>query len=120
MRTGATNQQLKMLIDELRSESYAKKIPLWKRVAKDLEKSTRQRRVVNLSKINRFSENGETIIVPGKVLASGDITKTVTVVAYQFSKGAREKIGKAQGKAMEMRELLRQGDPKGKRLKIIA
>ena len=118
MRTGPTNQQLKTLIDELRSESYAKKIPLLGRIAKDLAKPTRQRRTVNLSKINRFCQNGETIVVPGKVLAGGELNKEVTIVAYQFSKEALEKILKAKSKAVDMRDLVKQ-ETKGKRVKII-
>ena len=78
-----------------------------------------QRRVVNLSKINRFSENGETIIVPGKVLAGGELKKEIVIAAYQFSKEAREKIGKANARAVDIRELLLQGETKGKRLRII-
>ncbi|MDP7115849.1 MAG: 50S ribosomal protein L18e, partial [Candidatus Woesearchaeota archaeon] len=70
-RTGATNDGMKTLIVELLKKASTDKIPLWKRVASDLSKPTRQRRIVNLSRINRFTKENETIVVPGKVLGDG-------------------------------------------------
>ena len=68
-RTGPQNLQLQQLLVELKAKSLDCK--LWKRIAQDLSKSTRQRRIVNLYKINKFSKDGETILVPGKVLSVG-------------------------------------------------
>ncbi len=106
MRTGPTNPQLKILIEELKSRSYKEKGKLWGRLAEDLEKPSRQRRTVNLSKINRFAKDGETIVVPGKVLAAGELDRGVTVAAWQYSGNAKEKIEKANGKALLITDLL--------------
>ena len=95
MKTGPQNQKLQTLIEDLRSTSFEKNIPFWKRIAADLSKSTRNRRAVNLSRINRFTKDGETIIVPGKVLATGELDHKVTIAAWQFSGQAKEKIEKA-------------------------
>ena len=85
---------------------------------KDLKKSSRQRRVVNIYKINRYAKEGETIVVPGKVLSVGDMEKKVDVAAINFSNGAKEKIVNANGKAMSLRELL-QSNPEGKKVRIL-
>ena len=47
----------------------------------------------------------------------GDLTKKITVAAYQFSESAEEKINKV-GKAISIRELMKE-NPKGKRIRII-
>ena len=90
--TGPSNQQLKTLIQELKKKAIIDSSPFWKRIAVDLERPTRNRRAVNLSRLNRFTKENETVIVPGKVLASGDMNHKITVVAYAFSDGAMEKL----------------------------
>ena len=117
-RTGPTNNHLRELISRLKELSAKQKAPIWKRIAEDLEASTRDRRVVNLSRINRFSKDNDLIVVPGKVLSSGNLDKKVTVAAWDFSEMAKKKIKDANSKAMAIEELL-DNNPKGKGVKII-
>ena len=117
MRTGTTNPLLRGLIQELRKKAQEHGANIWKRIAEDLEKPSRQRRIVNLYKINKFTKENETVVVPGKVLAVGDIDHAVTVAAFNFSGAAQEKINK-MGKAMPIGDLI-QEDPKGKRIRIL-
>ena len=116
-RTGPTNQHLKNLVDELRDLASKQNAKIWYRIANDLEKSTRQRRVVNLSRINRFVKDNESIIVPGKVLGSGILEHKVTVAAFNFSKSAVDKI-KKNGSCLSIKELIEK-NPKGKGVRII-
>ncbi|MFH1511032.1 MAG: 50S ribosomal protein L18e [Candidatus Woesearchaeota archaeon] len=118
MRTGPTNQELQALIAELRKLSYKEKADIWKRVAVDLAKPARQRRAINLSRINRYSSKDETVVVPGKVLASGVLDHPVSIAAFSFSGAARETIAKSKGAAITIAELLKQ-NPKGKNVRII-
>ena len=67
-------------------------------LAKHLSKSSRNKKPVNVTKIARF----ETVVVPGKVLGSGDISKPVTVYALSFSGDARKKITAAGGKCLPL------------------
>ncbi len=90
----------------------------WNRIASDLEKPTRQRRAVNLSKINRFTKENEIIVVPGKVLSSGELNHKLTIAAWQFSQKALEKINKKNAKAMTIQELMKT-NIKEKRVRII-
>jgi large subunit ribosomal protein L18e len=112
------NQQLQTLIRELKTASIEHKAPLWKRLASELEGPTAKRRVVNLSKINKYSKDNEIVIVPGKVLSMGDITKKVTIAAYNFSSGALIKINASGAKAVSLNEILKK-DPKGAKVRII-
>ncbi len=109
MRTGPTNINLQSLIGELRKKAYADNIPLFERIADDLEKPTRQRRQVNLSKISRYAREGELIVVPGKVLATGELSQSVTIAAWKFSGHALDKITKANAKAITISELVKNG-----------
>jgi len=113
-KKGTTNLNLKKVIDDLKKS----KTPLWKRVAKDLSKARRQRISVNLSRINRNSKEGDTIVVPGKVLGDGELKHKLTIAAYWFSSKAENKIKEAGSKAILIPELFR-NNPKGKGVKLL-
>lgn len=113
------NQQLQSLIVELKKTSIEKDVKLWKRIASELEGPTNKRRAVNLSKIDRYAKANETVIVPGKVLSMGDLSKKVTIAAYNFSNTAREKINSSGSKAITIYDLLK-NNPKANRVRIIA
>ena len=117
MRTGPSNPHLIGLINELKKKALEQKVNLWRRIAEDLEKSSRQRRIVNLYKINKYTDKNETVIVPGKVLSIGELDHHVTVAAFCFSGSALDKINKS-GKAMTIKELM-QEDIKGKKIRIM-
>ena len=91
---------------------------LWKRVAKDLAKTSQNKRVVNISRINRFSEQNELIVVPGKVLGAGRMDHAVTVGAFAFSDSAKKAIEESKGKAVPITELAKQA-PKGTGVKLL-
>ena len=115
MRT--TNPHMERLVRELKKASIDNGVGIWKRVAEDLEKSNRNRRIVNVYSIERNSKEGETVVVPGKVLGTGEISKKVTVAAYNFSDSAYKKI-KENGEALSLMELVKK-NPKGKDVRII-
>ena len=109
---------LQNLIHELKKRSNEQSISLWKRVASDLERPTRQRRIVNLSSISRHTKENEVIVVPGKVLGAGDLEHKLTISAFQFSNGAKEKIKKAGSKIIPLLELSKE-NPSGKGIRIM-
>jgi large subunit ribosomal protein L18e len=118
MRTGSTNPQLQSLIVELKQKSSQEKVNLWNRIACDLEKPTRSKCVVNLSRLNRYTRPDEIVIVPGKVLAAGDLDHKLTVSAFSFSGSAKEKIVAAKGSCISIIEMM-QKNPKGKNIRIM-
>ncbi len=117
-RTGPTNVELRSLIDELREKSREDKVNLWKRVAVDLERPSRIRRAVNLFRINRFTKEDEIALIPGKVLANGELDRKITIAAFNFSRSALDKINKSGSKAITIKELMK-NSPKGKKIRII-
>jgi len=74
--------------------------------------------VVNVYKIDKYARDGETILVPGKVLSVGNLNKKVDVAALTFSAEAKEKINQAQGRALSITELFKQ-NPDGKKVRIL-
>jgi large subunit ribosomal protein L18e len=117
-RTGPTNPYLRKLIEDLKSKSIELNAPIWRTVAEKLEKPRRQRVAVNLSRIDRYTEKNEVVIVPGVVLGSGRISKPVSIAAWRFSKQAEEKIEKAKGECLSIQQLARK-NPKGSGVKIV-
>ena len=116
-RTGTTSLVLDNLIIDLRKLSVKEKVNLWKRVAFDLSKPRRQRREVDITRIDSFTKDGEIALVPGKVLSNGSLSKKVTVAAFKFSDSAKVKVN-SKGKAISIRELMKD-NPKGKKVRII-
>ena len=105
------------LIVELKKLAITEKVKLWKRIASELERPTRNMRVVNISKLDKVTKEGELIIVPGKVLSSGELSHKLDVAAFSFSETAKEKISK-NGKVMALPELMKK-NPKAKGIRII-
>ncbi len=117
-RTGPTNYVWRKTIRLLRKYARQHKAPVWRYVAELLERPSRRRVIVNVSKINRYAKSGEIVVVPGKVLGAGIIEKPVTVAAMAFSASAVEKIKAAGGKVMHILDLLNE-NPRGSGVRII-
>jgi len=113
-RTGPTNIHLRKLITQL----HKQKALIWQRVGNELARSTRQRRAVNLSRINRCTKAGDVVLVPGKVLSGGSLGHKLTIAAWQVSVGAAKKIEAAGGQILTIQELLAKS-PRGSKIKLI-
>jgi large subunit ribosomal protein L18e len=117
MKNIQKNERLMELLQLLKKTAIENDAAVWKRVASDLEKPTRQRRVLNIYKLDKYCQDNDVIVVPGKVLGTGDLNKKVTVAAYTFSSQAVDKIN-AKGKALTIKELIEK-NPQGKKIKLM-
>jgi large subunit ribosomal protein L18e len=115
--TSNKNPVLSSLIRELKKMSIEQNVPCWKAIALELERSAINKRVVNIARINKYAKDNETIVVPGKVLSSGELEKKLTVCAYQFSSEAQKKINR-NGKAVLLSEFMK-NNPKVSNIRII-
>ncbi len=116
--TNATNPELIQLIRFLKKQSREKDAGIWHDVAEYLSKPSRQAVTVNLSRINRHTEKGSTVVVPGKILATGTLNHSVTVAAFSASAKAQEKLKAAKAKYVSIPELVEK-NPTGSNVKII-
>ncbi len=107
---------LKEMIEKLEEIGREEKVPLWRALAEKLNRPKRIGYEVNLFKLEKHAKGKETIVVPGSVLGTGNITKPVTVAALRFSKSAEEKIGKAGGKCMDIEKFIEEKKTKGVRI----
>jgi len=69
-------------------------------------------------KLSKYTKDGETVVVPGKVLGDGELDHRINIAAYKFSEKAKKKIEKTGGKMMSINELMKK-NPKGSNLKLI-
>lgn len=117
-KRGTTNPNLIELIRLLRKASNQYKAGIWRAIADYISRPRGRRVAVNLSRLNRYTREGDIVVVPGKVLGAGILDHTVTVAALSFSKQAKEKILMAKGKCISIQELI-ELNPKGSNVKII-
>jgi large subunit ribosomal protein L18e len=116
--TKSTNPELIQLIRFLKKQSREKDARLWRDLAKHLAKTRQNRAAVNLSRINRYTQKSDTVVVPGKILGSGAIDHAVTVAAFNASDKAKEKLAAAKANYISIPELVEK-NPKGSNVKII-
>ena len=112
-----TNPRLNSLIADLKSTARDSGSDVWEDVAERLEKPRRTHAEVNLGRIERYAQEDETVVVPGKVLGSGVLSKEVTVAAVDFSGTAQTKIDQV-GETMKLEQILEQ-NPDGVNVRVI-
>ncbi|MEL9997801.1 MAG: 50S ribosomal protein L18e [Sulfolobales archaeon] len=117
-RTGPTNINLRLLIKELNKYAKDYNAPIWSYVAEILSRPARKRVVVNLSKLNRYVNDGDVVVVPGKVLGGGNLTKKITLATVSISLTALEKVRESGSRVIHIRDLVKEY-PKGSGVKVI-
>jgi large subunit ribosomal protein L18e len=108
-----TNPVLLNTIELLQEQNAS----VWNEVAENLGKVNRRRPEVNLSDIERNTEDGDTVVVPGKVLGSGRLTKDVEVAAFKASNSAKNHINE-NGEFKFIEDLVDE-NPEGSDVKVI-
>ncbi|MGC8582306.1 MAG: 50S ribosomal protein L18e [Thermoproteus sp.] len=116
--TGPTNIQLRMLIRFLRKAAKSNEAPIWAYVADLLARPRRQRVAVGLGKLNRVVNDGDVVVIPGKLLGNGKLQKRVTVAALAASRSAAEAVVKSGGRLVPIPNLVKE-NPKGTNVKIV-
>jgi large subunit ribosomal protein L18e len=94
------------------------KNPAWFKFAKLFSESTRKHSSVNLGQIDAQTSMGDTIIVPGRVLGVGEITKKVRICSFGISKEARENLKKTRSEWIHVLDEIKK-NPKAEGLKVI-
>src|SRR6056297_153046 len=112
-----TNPRLSSLIADLKSAARNSGGAVWGDVAERLQKPRRTHAEVNLGRIERYAQEDEIVIVPGKVLGSGVLQKDITVAAVDFSGTAEKKIDQV-GQAVSLETAVEE-NPDGSEVRII-
>jgi len=113
------NPVLLHTLHELRVAARSHHAAIWDAIADRLERARHRTSPVNLGHLERLVDADSTVVIPGKLLAAGSLTKPITVAAFAYSAEAREKIHTAGGKALTISELVK-SHPNGKGVRIFA
>ena len=96
----------------------AKRAKNWNKVAQIVSGSRRKYSNVNIGRIEKESNEGEVIIIPGKVLGNGNLTKRIKICALYFSTSAIKKIKSGKGEAIKLLEEIKL-NPDAEGIKIL-
>lgn len=66
-----------------------------------------------MNRIAQLTKEGDTVVFPGKVLGTGNISHKITLCSFSISNSAAEKIISSGGKIITYTELIEQ-NPTGK------
>lgn len=94
------------------------KAPIWRALEAELSGPRANRREINVGTLAEITRSGEVLVVPGKVLGTGNLGHKLTVCAYSVSEGAAMKIISAGGKVVNFDDLVKK-HPDGKGVRII-
>jgi len=103
------------LVETIRA---AKKNQAWLEVAGILSGPRRNRIDFNLNQLDKETKEGEGVIIPGKVLSQGEVSKKMKIVALGFSEKAREKLLSAKCEVSDMLEEIKK-NPDAKGLRVL-
>ncbi len=97
---------------------HAKKNSKWLKVGHLISTPRRKQSDINLNEIDKIAKDNETIIIPGKVLGNGEVSKKIRIVALYFSASALEKLKKSKVESTNILEEIKK-NPEAKNIRII-
>ncbi len=112
------NPELVRTLIELRVAAKKNDAPVWGAVAERLARARHPRSPINVAHLERLTKPNETVVVAGKVLAEGRLTKPLVVGAFDYSSAARAKIQSAGGQALSLPQLL-ESHPDGTGVRLL-
>ena len=113
-----TNQVVIQMAKELRGASKKNNAPIWLKLAELALKPSRSRRVINLGQLDKFVNDNDVVVVPGKVLGTGNISHKITLCSFSISTTGAKKVTQSGGKLVDFTHLIK-NHPTGKGVKII-
>lgn len=113
-----TNQIVIQMVKTLRGASKKNNAPIWERLADLALKPTRAKRTINLGQLDKFVSDNDVIIVPGKVLGTGNLSHKITLCSFSISTTGAKKITQSGGKISDISQIIKD-HPTGKGVKII-
>ena len=106
------------LAKELKNAAKNNDAPIWMKLSKSALKSNSNQKTINLKKINENSDDGNAVIIPGKVLGTGIISHKIVLSSFSISNSAAKKIKDSGGEIIKFSEMIEKF-PTGKGVKII-
>jgi large subunit ribosomal protein L18e len=105
-------------ISSLQNAFKTNKSPIWRALEEELAGPRANRREINVMRLAEITKADEVVVVPGKVLGSGNLGHKLTVCAFSISETAAKKIVGSGGKVLTFDDLIN-NHPDGKGVRII-
>jgi len=102
----------------LRQAFKKNKAPIWRALEEELAGPRANRREINVRRLAEITKADEVVVIPGKVLGTGDLGHKLTVCAFSMSENAAKKIINTGGKVVTFEDLIKK-HPDGKGVRII-
>ncbi len=96
----------------------AKNQKAWMKIAQLVSGSRKKYPSVNLDRISKESENGDIIVIPGKILGNGNLDKKIKICALYFSDSATQKIKESKSEMVKIIDEIK-NNPSANGVKII-
>jgi len=101
------------MANDLRKASTKNDAPIWGKLAEYALKTSQARRDINLNRINQLTKENDTVVFPGKVLGTGNVSHKITLCSFSISNSAATKVLEKGGKLISYTDLITQ-NPTGK------
>lgn len=98
--------------------SLALKNTAWEKIATLVSGPARKYSSVNLDQIDKETKLADTVVIVGKVLSKGTLSKKVRICALSFSEAALEKIKESKSEAVSIADEIKK-NPKYQGVKLI-
>ena len=108
-----TNLVVLRMASDLKKASNKNDAPIWAKLAEYALKPSIARRDINLNRIAQLTKDNDTVVFPGKVLGTGDISHKITLYSFSISDSAANKIIEKGGKLINYSKLIEE-NPTGK------
>jgi len=102
----------------LRSAFKKTKVPIWRALEAELAGPSANRREINVRRLAKVTKDGEVVVIPGKILGTGNLGHKLTVCAFSISESAAKKVTESGGKIVTFEDLIKK-HPDGKGVRII-
>ena len=96
----------------------SKKLKSWREIANMVSGPRRRQASLNLSQIDKETKEGDTVIIPGKVLSGGKVSKKIRIAALYFSKSAEKKLKEKKCEVVKIKDEIKI-NPGAKGLKVL-
>jgi large subunit ribosomal protein L18e len=96
----------------------AKKNKAWMKTAEILAGPRKNRMNFNLEELDKIVQEGEHVLIIGKVLSQGELNKKIKITALSFSEKAKEKLLKTDSDISTILEEIKK-NPEAKGIKIL-
>ena len=101
------------MVKDLKKAFIKNDAPIWAKLVEYALKPSIARKDLNLNRIGQLTKDNDTVVFPGKVLGTGNISHKITLFSFSISESAANKIIEKGGKIVTHLDLIEQ-NPTGK------